>query len=109
MDYAAESIGYEEYEAAKTDLCRSRRGVGEAVTLLTSHTGIKAPRAPFRWRSRRLSRGRSERPSRTAATEAVATQAQEPAEPKHSAQIIHLLPTQEAPCPPPQRPRLILL
>lgn len=102
MDYAAESIRYEEYDAAKIDLCRSRRGIRDAVTLLTTHTGIKAPKpiaryALFQWAHRRPEK-RARHPAR------------EQAKPKHTAEIIHLLPNPEVPSTPPEpRPKLMLM
>ena len=109
MDYAAESIGYEEYAAANVDLCRSRRGIRDAVTLLTTHTGVKAPRALFRRSSRRLSPGQSPMESHGSAHKTDRHPTREQAEPRHPTQVIHLLQTQETPCNPPTRPHLILM
>jgi hypothetical protein len=113
MDYAGESMGYEEYEAANTDLCRSRRGIRDAVTLLTTHAGIRAPRVLFRRSAGRLrwTVAATESPSTPEAeVHKVNLQpSREQAGQTRQARIIHLLPAQENPCNQPTRPHLILM
>jgi hypothetical protein len=47
LDYAAESIVYEEFGAARVDLCRSGRAIQETMTHLHTQTGVKPHKPMF--------------------------------------------------------------
>ncbi len=47
MDYASESMVYEELGTARVDLSRAIRGLEEAISLLKTHAGVHASRPAF--------------------------------------------------------------
>lgn len=94
LDYAVESMVYEDPAAAGVDLCRSTRGIQEAIALLNSQTGAKPHKPIFPRIARRL---------------AMRTHSELRASPKSHAQVFHLPFAKERKEQPAPKTRAILM